>query len=127
MKAVHDSNPSRRRVRQSMQHDDAQASRLTRELDSLQQSIETAAEGTDVDIDVSRSGNVIEVEFPDRTRLVINTQEFVGEIWVAARTEGLHFRQAEDGRWLDTRSGRELRAALSEMLSVQAGVDLAVG
>ncbi|MET0509292.1 MAG: iron donor protein CyaY [Burkholderiaceae bacterium] len=110
-----------------MQHDDAQASRLTRELDSLQQSIETAAEGTDVDIDVRRSGNVIEVEFPDRTRLVINTQEFVGEIWVAARTEGLHFRQAEDGRWLDTRSGRELRAALSEMLSVQAGVDLAVG
>lgn len=110
----------------SMQHDDGSAMRLARELDHLQQSLETAAESATVDIDVSRHGNVIEVEFADRTRLVINTQEAVGEIWVAARTEGLHFRQGDDGRWLDTRGGRELRPALSRMLSEQAGVDLAV-
>jgi len=110
-----------------MQHDDdTSASQLARELDSLQQALERAAESTDIDLDVSRSGNVIEVEFPDHTRLVINTQAAVGEIWVAARTEGLHFRRSEQGEWVDTRSGRELRAALSEMLSSQAGAALQV-
>jgi CyaY protein len=109
-----------------MQHDAGAASRLARELDGLQQSLEDAAEGADVDIDVSRHGNVIEVEFPDRSKLVINTQEAVGEIWVAARTEGLHFRRGEGDRWIDTRSGRELRAALSRMLTEQAGVDLSI-
>ena len=107
-----------------MQHDDVSASRLKQELDHLQLALEEASEAADVDLDVSRAGNVIEVEFQDRTRLVINTQEAVGEIWVAARTEGLHFKLAGDGNWVDTRSGRELRAALSEMLSLQAGAPL---
>lgn len=109
-----------------MQHDDVSASRLKQELDHLQLALEEASEAADVDLDVSRAGNVIEVEFQDRTRLVINTQEAVGEIWVAARTEGLHFKLAGDGNWVDTRSGRELRAALSEMLSLQAGAPLTI-
>lgn len=109
-----------------MQHEEVSAARLKQELDHLQRALEEAAETTDVDLDVSRAGNVIEVEFPDRTRLVINTQEAVGEIWVAARTEGLHFRLHIDGGWIDTRSGRELRAALSEMLTVQAGARMSI-
>lgn len=109
-----------------MQHDEVSASRLTQELDWLQSALEEAAEAGDVDLDVRRSGNVIEVEFPDRSRLVINTQEAVSEIWVAARTEGLHFRLEADGRWIDSRSGRELKAALSEMLTLQAGSPLAI-
>lgn len=109
-----------------MQHDEKAGSALARELDRLQQSLEDAAEGADVDIDVSRHGNVIEVEFPDRSKLVINTQEAVGEIWVAARTEGLHFRH-DGGAWIDTRTGRELRAALTRMLSDQAGTPLDIG
>lgn len=109
-----------------MQHEDVSASRLKQELDRLQRALEEAAEAADVDLDVSRAGNVIEVEFPDRTRLVINTQEAVGEIWVAARTEGLHFRLDGEGTWIDTRSGRELRSALSEMLTTQAGAPLSI-
>ncbi len=109
-----------------MPHDDVSASRLKQELDHLQQALEEAAEAADVDLDVGRAGNVIEVEFPDRTRLVINTQEAVGEIWVAARTEGLHFRLDADGDWIDTRSGRELRTALSEMLTAQAGAPFSI-
>lgn len=107
-----------------MQHDEVSAARLKQELDHLQRAVEEAAETADVDLDVSRAGNVIEVEFADRSRLVINTQEAVGEIWVAARTEGLHFRLNPDGRWIDTRSGRELRTALSEMLTLQAGASV---
>ncbi len=109
-----------------MQHDEVSAARLKQELDHLQRALEEAAEAADVDLDVSRAGNVIEVEFPDRSRLVINTQEAVGEIWLAARTEGLHFRLSPECAWIDTRSGRELRAALSEMLTLQAGAPLAV-
>ncbi|MDO5101754.1 MAG: iron donor protein CyaY [Lautropia sp.] len=90
-------------------------------LDSLELGIEGAAEAADVDIEVSRSGNVIEVEFEDGAQMVINTHEAAGEVWVASRRAGYHFRLAEDGRWIDTRSGVELLALMSAEVSAQAG------
>ena len=48
------------------------------------------------------------------------------EIWVAARAGGFHYRMAADQRWIDTRDGSELFAALSRLASAQAGALLHV-
>ncbi|MDO4904184.1 MAG: iron donor protein CyaY [Lautropia sp.] len=90
-------------------------------LDRLEQGIEMAAEGADVDLEVSRSGNVIEIEFADGAQMVINTHEAVGEVWVASRRAGYHFRPQAEGRWRDTRRGIDLLVLLTEEISVQAG------
>jgi len=63
---------------------------------------------------------VLEIEFADGSRMVINRHGAAREIWVAARSGGFHFRW--DGSvWRDTRDGAELFAALSRLVSAQGG------
>jgi CyaY protein len=73
-----------------------------------------------IDIDSQRSGGLLELTFPDRSKIVINTQPPLHEIWLAARAGGFHFRHAQ-GRWVDTRDGGEFFAALSREASAQGG------
>lgn len=83
--------------------------------------LERAAEAAEVDVELSRNGNVLEVEFIDnRSKIIINTQAPMQEIWIAARTGGFHYR-LQGSEWRDSRNGSELYAALSEMASAQAG------
>jgi CyaY protein len=67
-----------------------------------------------------RPGGVLELEFEDGSRIIINRHSAAREIWVAARSGGFHFR-LEDGRWLGTRDAVELFEALSRMVSSQSG------
>ena len=82
--------------------------------------IEAALEATGADIEVSRSGNVLTLELGDRSRIVVNSQAPMQQIWVAARSGGFHFGRQGD-HWRDTRDGSELFAALSRLLSAQGG------
>jgi CyaY protein len=95
-------------------------------LDQLEADIERSAEEAGVDLELSRQDNVIEIEFEDGSKVVINSHQAAGEIWVAARAGGFHFKPAPEGRWIDGRSGRDLRSMLSEQLSAQAGSTIAL-
>ena len=90
-------------------------------LDRLEADIERAADEAGVDLEISRQDNVIDIEFEDGSKVVINSHQAAGEIWVAARAGGFHFKPTNEGNWVDGRSGRDLRAMLSEQLSAQAG------
>lgn len=83
--------------------------------------IEGALEAIDADIDFElAAGGVLEIEFADGTKIIVNRHGIAREIWVAARAGGFHFRW--DGEcWLDTRDGAELMAKLSALVSQQAG------
>ena len=85
------------------------------------ESIETALEQSGLELDVERNeGGVLKIEYADGSRMVINRHGAAREIWVAAPSGGFHFRW--DGeRWLDTRSGRELFASLSQLVSALSG------
>lgn len=95
-------------------------------LDAIESAFEEVGEAADVDIECSRSGNVLEIEFANRSKMIVNTQAPMREIWVAARAGGFHYRFS-DGRWLDTRDGSELFDAISRLATAQAGVDLQIG
>lgn len=73
-----------------------------------------------IDIDTHRTGGLLELAFPGGSKIVLNTQPPLHEVWLAARSGGYHFRFV-DGRWLDTRDGREFHALLSECASQQGG------
>mgnify|MGYP001571366560 CR=1 FL=1 len=83
------------------------------------------ASGLDCDSEFKAEG-VLEIEFDDGARMVINRHAAAREIWVAAKSGGFHFRH-QAGRWVDSRSGQELFSALSDLLSRNSGtrVDLA--
>ncbi len=90
----------------------------------IEAELESAAEGADCDIESTISGNVLEIEFVDRgTKIIVNSQTPMQQIWVAATSGGFHFGY-ESGRWIDTRDGTELFAALSRLVSTQAGISL---
>ncbi|MFN7643480.1 MAG: iron donor protein CyaY [Burkholderiales bacterium] len=89
-------------------------------LDAIEAAMERAADG-DLDVDVERQGNVITMTFEDDSKVIVNSHSAAQEIWVAARSGGFHYRLT-DGRWIDGRSGDELFAALSRLVSQQGGL-----
>lgn len=82
--------------------------------------LERAIDKVELDADVQTKGaGVLEIEFADGTKMVINRHAAAREIWVAAKSGGFHFRH--DGKaWRDTRDGSELYAALSRLVSAQS-------
>jgi CyaY protein len=83
--------------------------------------VELALEASGIDVDVQQKGTgVLELEFEDGSKMVLNRQGAARELWVAARSGGFHFRH--DGKaWRDTRDGSEFFAALSRLVSAQSG------
>ena len=82
--------------------------------------VEIAVEACDADIETTRTGNVLTLELADGSKVVVNSQMPMRQIWVAARSGGFHF-EWRDGAWRDTRDGSELFAALSRVISAQGG------
>jgi CyaY protein len=76
-----------------------------------------------IDIDTQRTGGLLELAFPDGSKIIVNTQPPLHEVWLAARGGGFHYRW-QGGLWRDTRDGSEFIAALSRHASAQAGVAL---
>jgi CyaY protein len=101
-------------------------------LDAIEAAIEAAMDASagaadqaandsfDIDVEIERSGNVLTLELPNGSKVIINSQTPMQQIWVAARSGGFHYA-LQDGQWRDTRDGSELYAALSRMLSQQGG------
>jgi len=88
--------------------------------DALQR-IERALEASGIDADLElKEGGVLEVEFADGTKMIVNRHGAAREIWVAARAGGFHFRW-DGAKWRDSRDGSELFAALSRLVSAQSG------
>ncbi|HYD94282.1 MAG TPA: iron donor protein CyaY [Noviherbaspirillum sp.] len=91
-------------------------------LATIESALERAADDSDLDVECSRSGNVLEIEFVDNgSKIIVNSQAPMQEMWVAARSGGFHYKR-EDGRWRNTRDGSELFDALSKMIADQGGV-----
>lgn len=77
-----------------------------------------------IDIDTHRTGGLLELTFPGGSKIVVNQQPPLRELWLAARDGGFHYRQDAAGQWRDTRDGSELLATLSRLASAQAGKTL---
>ena len=72
-----------------------------------------------VDIDSHRTGGLLELSMPGGSKIVINTQPPLQEIWLAARSGGYHFKW-DGARWVD-REGQEFCERLSRSASEQSG------
>lgn len=73
-----------------------------------------------IDIDAQRTGGLLEMSLPDRSKLVVNKQPPLHEIWLASRAGGYHFAW-KDGAWRDTKTGEVFEDLFIEQASLQAG------
>lgn len=91
-------------------------------LTRIESALESVSDNGELDVECSRTGNVLELEFIDNgSKIIINSQAPMQELWVAARSGGFHYKY-DGARWLNTRDGSELFAALSTMVSGQGKV-----
>ena len=84
-------------------------------------SIARAVEASGAECDCEQKGDgVLELEFENGSRIIINRNGAAREIWVAAKSGGYHFR-FDGARWVNTRDGDELFASLTRYVGEQAG------
>ncbi|MBB5203293.1 CyaY protein [Inhella inkyongensis] len=95
----------------------AQADALLRRLETQ---MDRWLEDDVIDIDTQRAGGLLELSFPDRSKLVINKQPPLHEIWLASRAGGFHFRWV-DMAWRDTKTAQTFEQVFDEQASRQAG------
>jgi CyaY protein len=81
--------------------------------------IEQVLEDADLDFETPAEG-IIEVEFDDGSKIIINRHGVAREIWVAARSGGFHFKH-QDGDWVDTKDGEPLFTKLTALVALQGG------
>jgi CyaY protein len=93
-------------------------------LAAIEQQVDRWLDEDVIDIDSHRTGGLLELALPGGSKLIINTQPPLHELWLAAKAGGYHFRLQADGRWLDTRDGVDFFQRLSEEASAQAGKPL---
>ena len=81
--------------------------------------IERGIEAADLDFETPADG-ILEIEFEDGSKIIVNRHGVAREIWVAARSGGFHFKP-QSGAWLDTKTGEDLYKKLAELIVVQGG------
>lgn len=94
--------------------------RAHRVLSAIEAQVDRWLQDDVIDIDPQRTGGLLELSFPGGSKIVVNTQPPLQEIWLAARAGGYHYRFS-DGRWVDTRDGSEFFESLSRHASAQGG------
>ena len=87
---------------------------------AIEEAVEAATERSDADIDADTSGGVLTLTFENKSKIIINKQAPLSQIWVATRANGYHF-DYQDGLWIDNREGHELMALLASASTAQAG------
>lgn len=96
------------------------ASRTSAVLAHIEATVDRWLDDDVIDIDTHRTGGLLEMEFPNRSKIVVNTQPPLQELWLAAPSGGHHFHWI-DGCWRDTRDQRDFFSALSSSASELAG------
>ena len=84
--------------------------------DTAMDKIETASD--ECGVDINRSGNVLEIEFDNGSKIIINRHDINKEIWVAAKSGGFHFA-CQNGNWHSLRDQSELFQLLTGLFAAQ--------
>lgn len=86
--------------------------------ETLESILEQIEENEDLDIDFS--DGKLEIEFEDGIKYIINRQSATNQIWLAEPKGGWHF-DYKDSEWICTKTGRELKAFLSDLMTAKLG------
>lgn len=90
-------------------------------LDRIESALDRLNDEDLLDVECKRSGNVLEIEFLDNgSKIIVNSQAPLQEMWVAARAGGFHYKRVGD-EWRNTRDDTEFFTSLSDFATQQGG------
>lgn len=97
--------------------------------DAMLAKIEQALEksGADLDLEV-KAGGVLELEFANGSKIIINRHTAAREIWIAAKSGGYHFKPPAPGggSWVAAKDGDELLSVLARCIAEQGGMAISL-
>ena len=88
--------------------------------------IEEAIEDTGVDIDYDTIAGILTLEFSDQSKIIINRQVAMLQLWVAARSGGFHLDYI-DSQWYCNVECCSLSKLLDRLCSDQAKTKISLG
>jgi len=97
-------------------------SEFNQRVDDILLQIEDAIDQSGADIDYETAGGILTLTFEDDSKIIINRQTPLRQIWIATRGGGFHFEFiGAEQCWREQHSSEELFAALSQYSTAQAG------
>jgi iron-sulfur cluster assembly protein CyaY len=90
---------------------------------AIEEAVEACAENNNEEIDYEGISGLLTLTFKNQSKIIINKQAPLHEIWVATKFNGHHFIY-QDNHWQDKRSGDELWQFLSVAISKQAASEI---
>ena len=94
-------------------------------VDDVLERIEEAIDDSGADIDYETAGGILTLTFENDSKIIINRQSPLKQIWVATKGGGFHYDyDPASESWLNDNDKQELFDALSEHCSAQAGEDV---
>lgn len=87
--------------------------------DELLLAVEEAIEECGIDIDYEGVGGLLTLTFKTGTKIILNKQAPLQEVWVATKFNGHHFH-FQNNQWIDKRAGDEFWQFISQAVSIQA-------
>ncbi|GAA5135996.1 iron donor protein CyaY [Thalassotalea piscium] len=91
--------------------------------DELLLTLEEAIEDCGVDIDYEGVSGMLTLTFKNGSKVIINKQAPLHEIWVATKFNGHHFH-IENDQWIDKRGGGEFWQFITKAVSLQAETEI---
>jgi len=91
--------------------------------DAVFKQIEQTIDSSGTDIECNLNGPVLELEFENESKIIINRHSPNQEIWLAAKSGGFHYA-IQEGKWMSKRDGSELFEKLQELVQLGSGDEL---
>ena len=92
-------------------------------IDDLFINLEEQVDACEVDLDYESASGILEIIFPDNSKIILNKQAPLQQLWVATKFNGHHFERHGD-KWIDNRSGSEFWKFMNDAASKQAGTSI---
>ena len=97
-------------------------SEFNQRVDDMLEQIEEAVDESGANIDFESAGGILTLIFENNSKIIINRQTPVQQIWVATKSGGFHFNYDEkQDQWVKDDDNTELFDALSQYCTHQSG------
>lgn len=92
-------------------------------VDEILLTLEDALDDCEADIDSEAAGGILTLTFVNGSKIIVNKQPPLHQIWVATKFNGHHFNW-QDGEWIDERTGAEFWSFMNDAATRQADQDV---
>lgn len=89
-------------------------------LTQIEEALDEAIDEMETDLDYETMAGILTLTFENKTKIIINRQEPLHQLWLATRENGFHFDYVE-GQWRDDKSGKLFWDILEDACEKQSG------